>query len=93
MEKCRRLLDLVVVSVLLDAGAGNQWKYKEQNTDCIYTRSEGLGIASFHMFCSGAFSSVKDQKYRADANGLINLPRDSIQKGFQVVNGDWFMIF
>ena len=28
-EKARRLIDLVLVSVLLDAGAGDSWKYKE----------------------------------------------------------------
>jgi len=27
MEETRRLLDLFLVSVLLDAGAGNEWKY------------------------------------------------------------------
>lgn len=85
-EKARRLIDLSLVSVLLDAGAGPTWKYKEPGTDDIYTRSEGLGIASFHMFLKGAFSSTEATPHRVDADALINLPNDAIAKAFQVVH-------
>lgn len=85
-EKARRLIDLVIVSVLLDAGAGDQWKFKEPGTDDVYSRSEGLGIASFHMFLKGAFSSDPvGNPHRVDADALIALPDDAVSVGFQVV--------
>ncbi|KAH8112393.1 DUF1688-domain-containing protein [Phellopilus nigrolimitatus] len=69
-EICRRLLDLFLVSVLLDAGAGNVWKYTEHSNDEVFSRSEGLGVASFHMFSEGFFSGDKGQPHRVDARGL-----------------------
>ena len=70
-EQARRVVDLFVVSVLLDAGAGNAWKYKEPATGLTFSRSEGLGVASLHMFESGLFSSVPDQPYRVDGTWRI----------------------
>jgi hypothetical protein len=70
-EEARRLVDLVVVSVLLDAGAGNIWKYTEDQSGQIFTRSEGLAVASVHMFQSGLFSSDSQQPYRVD--GMLSL--------------------
>lgn len=43
-ELARRLVDLVVVSVLLDAGAGDRWRYTEEGTGQVLGRSEGLGV-------------------------------------------------
>jgi hypothetical protein len=57
METTRRLIDLFFVSVLLDAGAGDQWRYIEPGTDKEYERSEGIAVASLYMFKDGAFSS------------------------------------
>lgn len=45
-EVARRLVDLVMVSVLLDAGAGDAWKYQEASSDQTFSRSEGLGVSS-----------------------------------------------
>ncbi|KAF1313640.1 hypothetical protein FI667_g17154, partial [Globisporangium splendens] len=84
LEKARRLIDLALVSVLLDAGAGPTWKFKEPNTEDYYSRSEGLGIASLHMFLQGAFSSDLLNPHRSDADALSNLPSDAIAKAFQV---------
>src|SRR6516225_5093488 len=53
-EIARRRMDLAVVSVLLEAGAGPDWLFREPGTGVIYGRSEGLGVASLHMFASGA---------------------------------------
>lgn len=85
-EMARRLVDLVVVSVLLDAGAGDKWRYVEEGTGQTITRSEGLGVASFHMFMAGAFSSASEEgsKMQADAVGLQGLTTEAIKKGFQV---------
>ncbi|KAK6835181.1 hypothetical protein PG987_009875 [Apiospora arundinis] len=49
-EKCRRLIDLFMISVLLDAGAGTAWTFKSAENGRIYRRSEGLAIASLEMF-------------------------------------------
>ncbi len=45
-ELARRLVDLVVVSVLLDAGAGDRWRYTEEGTGQTLGRSEGLGVSA-----------------------------------------------
>ena len=49
-EKCRRMVDLFLVSVLLDAGAGTQWSYKSRENGRVYRRSEGIAVASLEMF-------------------------------------------
>ena len=49
-SRAHAMIDLTVVSVLLDAGAGPDWKYVEPATGQTFTRSEGLGVASFHAF-------------------------------------------
>lgn len=82
MEKVRRLLDLVFVSVLVDAGAGTQWKY--MSDEKLYTSSEGLGIASLDMFVDGLFSSDKAMPYRVNSLALHNLTEKKLEKGFQV---------
>ncbi|KAG5459634.1 MAG: hypothetical protein BJ554DRAFT_8419, partial [Olpidium bornovanus] len=56
-ERARRVFDLFVVSVLLDAGAGSAWRYRDPGTGETYARSEGLAVASLEMFRSGLFSS------------------------------------
>lgn len=84
-EKARRLVDLVTTSVLLDAGAGDVWKYTEKSTGFEAGRSEGLGVASFHMFGAGAFSSDPGTNpHRADSVGLKGLEDDSVMTAFQV---------
>lgn len=55
--KC--LLDLFVVSVLLDAGAGDKWKYtRKGGLEGPVGRSEGLAMASMDIFINGTFSST-----------------------------------
>ncbi len=76
-------MDLAVVSVLLDAGAGPAWSYREPGTGETYGRSEGLGVASFHMFANGAFSRDKDDPLRVDAERLAPLTPLDIAMGFQ----------
>jgi hypothetical protein len=84
-EIARRRMDLAVVSVLLDAGAGPDWRYREPGTDETYARSEGLGVASFHMFASGLFSrDPKGDPLRVDAERLAKLTPMDIALGFQV---------
>jgi Protein of unknown function (DUF1688) len=54
MARC----ELVITSVLLDAGAGERWSYREPS-GARYTRSEGLAVASFDWFVAGGLASEK----------------------------------
>jgi hypothetical protein len=83
-ELARLRIELCAVSVLLDAGAGPAWKYCEPATGLVFTRSEGLAVASLHAFCSGLFSSDPRQKLRADADGLSRLSEAALAASFQV---------
>lgn len=87
-EVARILFDLVIVSVLLDAGAGPEWSYQSKDGH-RFARSEGLAVASFDMFMSGAFSAYPDaDPFRADASQLMMITPDHISKGFQVSVGN-----
>ena len=78
-------MSFVRVLPLLLAGAGDVWKYKESGTEFEAGRSEGLGVASFHMFDDGAFSSDSASfPHRADSTGLKELANDSVRRWFQV---------
>jgi hypothetical protein len=83
MERARVMLDLVVTSVLLDAGAGVEWKYLEDSSGKTFARSEGLGVASFYLFCSGAMSGDR-RSPRADSEGLRRLSLNELLTAFQV---------
>ena len=87
-EIARRAIDLVVVSVLLDAGAGPDWVYREEDTSIKVGRSEGLGIASFHMFAHGYFSSDEQNPYQVDVKGLATLDESKLVEGFQISDGN-----
>ncbi|HMA08691.1 MAG TPA: DUF1688 family protein, partial [Ramlibacter sp.] len=78
------MIDLAFVSVLLDAGAGPDWKYVEPATGKTFTRSEGLAVASFHAFVAGLFSSDRNRPLQADSAGLRGLVTDHLADAFQV---------
>lgn len=83
-ERTRRLIDLFLVSVLLDAGAGTKWSYKSKESGKIYRRSEGLAIASLEMFKAGCFSSHPSEPCQVDGPGLKSLSLEQLGKGLQV---------
>jgi hypothetical protein len=83
-ERTRTLFDLAITSVLLDAGAGPKWKYHETSTDRDFDRSEGLAVASLHLFEAGVLSSDSGNPLRADAQGLEQLTADVLGRVFQV---------
>lgn len=84
----RTRIDLAVTSVLLDAGAGDQWRFVEPGAEpdghAPLSRSEGLAVASFHMFRAGAFSCDAGDPLRADAAALTALTDERLQRDFQV---------
>ncbi len=82
-EVARIRFDLAVTSVLLDAGAGPDWRYRERASGETYARSEGLAVASIELFASGAFSSDPARPLRADAAGLAGLTAARLAEAFQ----------
>ncbi|MCA0340628.1 MAG: URC4/urg3 family protein [Proteobacteria bacterium] len=83
-ERARAAFDLAIVSVLLDAGAGMAWRFSDPGLGLVSSRSEGLALASFRMFESGAFSAYHGKPLRADAARLCLLEPRDIAAGFQV---------
>ena len=132
-EVARARIDLTVISVLLDAGAGPRWRYREtQGVDALalpvhrqkgddllamlgaagggagpasdapdtakasspratiaesapsYTRSEGLGVASFRAFLAGVFSDDPADPLRVDAVALKRMDAAALAAIFQV---------
>lgn len=84
LEKARTKLDLVITSVLLDAGAGSAWAYHENSSGQSFGRSEGLGVASFYLFMSGALSDQTARPLQATAQGLQKLTQEELARAFQV---------
>ena len=80
-ERARARIDLAVVSVLLDAGAGQAWRYHEAETREDYGRSEGLAVASFRLFARGVFSADPADPWRADAPALRALTDERLAEG------------
>jgi hypothetical protein len=83
-EQARARFDLVVTSVLLDAGAGSQWRYREEPGSATFSRSEGLAVASFQLYMGGAFSGDAERPLEATSEGLEALSEDDLARGFQV---------
>ena len=87
-SRARARIELALVSVLLDAGAGPDWRYREAATGLTLTRSEGLGVASFRAFLAGAFSSDAHDPCRVDARALAGLDAARLAEIFQVDEGN-----
>jgi hypothetical protein len=83
-ERARAAADLATGSVLLDAGAGDRWRYREPATGQVLARSEGLAVASIDMFAAGAFSSDRTRPLAADACALRTIDAQTLARGFQV---------
>ncbi|MGI0490520.1 DUF1688 family protein [Alkalinema pantanalense CENA528] len=81
LERAKAQFDLVIPSVLLDAGAGGAWHYRD-GEGRIWQRSEGLAVASLDLFCQGKFSQTGD--LTTDALGLTQLSLNDLAAGLQV---------
>jgi hypothetical protein len=81
--RARAEFDLAIVSVLLDAGAGSDWRYTDPATGSTIGRSEGLALASLRMFAAGLFSADAHDPLRADADRLAAVSTDDLIRGFQ----------
>lgn len=85
-EVARARVELCVVGVLLDAGAGADWHYAEPGTGLTLARSEGLAVASLRAFEAGLFAA--DGGMRADAGGLARIDAPALARAFQVDDGN-----
>ena len=82
-ERARARLDLTIVSVLLDAGAGLGWHYREAESGLIVARSEGLAVASLRAMQAGLFSGDPARPWRADAAALAAISPERLGRAFQ----------
>jgi hypothetical protein len=80
----RAAFDLVITSVLLDAGAGAQWHYRDYSTRLDASRSEGLALASLRWFESGGLANHPADPFRVDAAVLRRADIRTLQRAFQV---------
>jgi hypothetical protein len=87
-EAARARIDLAVVSVLLDAGAGARWRFQEAETGQILSRSEGLAVASLRAMQSGLFSADPAEPWRADAGALSRITSEALAGAFQHAAGN-----
>jgi hypothetical protein len=76
-------IDLAVVSVLLDAGAGPTWSFFDAYGATL-TRSEGLAVAGLDAFLVGTFSDDPDDPCRVDSTALSRIDADELGWVFQV---------
>jgi hypothetical protein len=86
--RARAEFDLAIISVLLDAGAGVTWRYRDLVTGRNIGRSEGLALASLDMFRGGLFSAKSSDSLRADAMKLEELNPGALADGFQAGPGN-----
>ena len=87
-ERARGRIDLVIPSVLLDAGAGPDWRFHDAATGQTLARSEGLGVASLTLFAAGSLSNDPLRPLRSDARALSRIRPEDIARAFQVSAGN-----
>jgi len=83
-EKARAAFDLAIVSVLLDAGAGPRWRFRDPTSGVTIGRSEGLALASIVMFRGCEFSMWPSRPLGADGSILAEFTEAKLVRGFQV---------
>jgi hypothetical protein len=84
----RSAFDLAITSVLLDAGAGPEWRYQDRATGLVVARSEGLALASLRWFERGELSDNPSEPYRVDAAALRRVDARAIQGALQAGQGN-----
>jgi len=82
-DRARAAFDLAITSVLLDAGAGPGWSYRDKAAGITATRSEGLALASLRWFAAGGMSNDASNPLRADASTLQRLGASDLTLAFQ----------
>lgn len=88
LERAKSAIDLVIPSVLLDAGAGPEWRFHDSASGRTFTRSEGLAVASVALFASGALAADPRAPLRSDAAALAAVGAGDIARAFQAGPGN-----
>lgn len=84
LQKARALFEIAIISVLLDAGAGDLWSYKDPDSGKKLNRSEGLAFASLELYRRG-FLGQKGAKFpTVDPMSLESLSFDMFAQTFQI---------
>lgn len=73
LEQTRRVLDLLVISVLLDIDPSHGYTYREPSTNRYYKRREGVAVALLDMFMAGVFSMNPEMPHRVDCKNKYTL--------------------
>jgi hypothetical protein len=73
--RARAAFDLVILSVLLDAGTGPGWRFSDPVSGETFTRSEGLAVASQRLVESGSLDT--------SGAALAALDGEALARGFQ----------
>ncbi len=81
LERARAKLELAFISVLLDAGAGDRWCYRDAECRRSFGRSEGLAVASFDGFMRGLFGP---EPCTVSGEGLLSASAESVGSLLQV---------
>src|SRR5262249_45561076 len=80
----RAAFDLAITSVLLDAGAGSGWHYRDGRIDgLVAARSEGLALGGLRWLEPGGLSDRPHDPLRADAAALCRVDGQAIDHAFQ----------
>ena len=81
LERARRAFDLVIMSVLVDAGSGGKWSYFDEVTGKSYTSSEGLGLASLELY---RHCVARMPGHALDAHRLAKLTPREFARAFHI---------
>jgi hypothetical protein len=79
--RAKAQIDLVIPSVLLDAGAGDRWTYVDACGQS-WSRSQGLAVASLELFAQGLLSDRGQRE--TTAIGLQQISLAQLAQAFQV---------
>lgn len=100
MERGRSSFDTVIISVLLDAGAGAAWSYRDLTTGQSFRSSEGLAIASLDLMQAGFFSLRPREPLRVDALQILSQKMERFKahlqhseaNPLQAIEGRWLLL-
>ena len=82
IERARIAVDLAFVSVLLDAGAGDAWRYRERETGLVLRALGGTCRRQPRHVSRRAFSSDAGQPWRVDNVALTAIDAATLARSF-----------
>ena len=79
----RTAIDLVFLSVLLDAGAGSQWRFTDPVSHTKLSRSEGLAADTIDLFFNHLGQDVGSDGIVVDAEAISSINDEVLESAFQ----------